>query len=268
MKDTYFRHKRKLPTGSPSTDKPVKWSLYQSLSFLDKVKHERSSKNTLDFDESQMSEIESEPVEVSESILDADDNIDSDDGIFTPSTSRASHSGKANNKSNPSIRESENASTTSFSRCSSAASFTPTLSSNTKRFRKNDTKDSFLKSFEERAQKRTELLAALHERTQPTELDEIDLFMKSISLTVKKLPQPLINEAKLGILTLVTNLESRAVSSSTTQASQYGSRTNNNPLLRDYFTSYSQQPLTAIPNSEFPETIESPDIDHITLQQI
>lgn len=37
--------------------------------------------------------------------------------------------------------------------------------------------------------------------------DDIDLFMKSIALTVKKLPPQMIPQAKLEILTLVTNLQ-------------------------------------------------------------
>lgn len=39
--------------------------------------------------------------------------------------------------------------------------------------------------------------------------DSVDLFFKSISTTVKKLPQRAVNEAKLQILTLVSQLEEK-----------------------------------------------------------
>lgn len=256
-----------MGTGSSALDKPVKWNLYQRLSFLDKVKHERSSKHTLDFDENQMTEIESEPVEANESTLDFDDT--DPDEMFNPSTSRVFESAKAN-KSIPDISKSDTTSTTTASRCSLAASSSTAISRpNVKRCRNNDSKDAFLKRVEERAQKRTDILQALHDRKEAPELDEIDLFMKSISLTVKKLPKQLINEAKLGILTLVTNLDARAMSSNTNQANQYNLSANNSS--GDYFQSYNphpQQSLTEIPNSHLSTATESSNIDDITFQQL
>ncbi|KAK5647829.1 hypothetical protein RI129_002721 [Pyrocoelia pectoralis] len=207
--------KLQLGTGSSTSDKPVKWNLYQRLSFLDKVKHERNSKQTLECHENSD---QTDPVESS-----------------NPSTQSAT-----TNKSNPETHRGSD-STPAVSRCSSAAS---SLSrSNVKRFRSNDSKDAFLKRFEERAQKRTELLEALQNQKEEIELDEVDLFMKSISLTVKRLPRPLINEAKLGIVTLVNNLEGRVMSSIGSHADQYHSSTNTS--LGHYFHSYvphQQQP--------------------------
>lgn len=53
IKDTYFRNKKKLKlgTGSSSSEKPAKWNLFEQLSFLAKIKHERKTKNTLTIDE-------------------------------------------------------------------------------------------------------------------------------------------------------------------------------------------------------------------------
>lgn len=40
--------------------------------------------------------------------------------------------------------------------------------------------------------------------------DEIDLFLKSLAISIKKLPQSLISQAKLKMLTIVTDLEHQA----------------------------------------------------------
>ncbi|XP_074034184.1 uncharacterized protein [Leptinotarsa decemlineata] len=255
IKYTYFHHRRnrKMGTGSSASDKPVKWNLYERLSFLDRVVQERSSKNTLNFDGSQLSEIESESVDNNESNLSVDDT--GPEELLDPSSSSALDS---DNQSYPNVRESDTISTTTASRCSSAASSTAiSARPNMKRSRSNDPKEAYLKRFEDRAQKRTEILQALQKQTEAPELDDLDLFMKSISLTVKTLPKPLINEAKLGILTLVTNLESRAMSFHTNQAHQYNSRYNlsANNRLGNYYQSYNphtQQPSSPIPSSQPP----------------
>lgn len=85
-----------------------------------------------------------------------------------------------------------------------------------------ESKDAFFSGFQERAQKRLELLEALQNKKQAAESeDDVDLFMKSVGLTVKKLPPAFVNEAKLGILTLVSNLQSKAMSSFISQTT-YG----------------------------------------------
>lgn len=129
--------------------------------------------------------------------------------LLDPPTSSALDS---DNQSYLNVRESHTISTTTASRCSSAVSYIAiSARPNLKGSRSNDPKDAYLQRFEDRAQKRTEILQALQKQTEAPELD-LDLFMKSITLTVKTLRKPLTNEAKLSILTVVTNLETRAMS--------------------------------------------------------
>lgn len=52
--------------------------------------------------------------------------------------------------------------------------------------------------------------------TQQKEEDDVDLFMKSIALTLKKLPSSLIPQAKLQILKVVTNLQESSAASTLT----------------------------------------------------
>ncbi|KAL1488929.1 hypothetical protein ABEB36_014715 [Hypothenemus hampei] len=189
VKDNYFRNKKKqkLGTGSSSLDKPIKWALYNQLSFLDKIKHDRS-----DF----------ENVVSNKSILD-DPDSDVHLNPATPSTSMSST--KITNTNSVEDWES-----LSGSRCS-----TPTLKSKVKRSQTRGLNTSSIAEFNARAQRRMELLEAIHNKTQRTETeDDVDLFMKSISYTVKKLPPAQITEAKIGILTLVSNLQTKAIQTS------------------------------------------------------
>ncbi|XP_071054637.1 uncharacterized protein [Onthophagus taurus] len=77
---------------------------------------------------------------------------------------------------------------------------TPTCSSSTP----SNAKAKLLHELEERSKHRLHVLSQL---THQKEEDEVDLFMRSIALMVKKLPPNLISQAKLQILTLVTNLQ-------------------------------------------------------------
>ncbi|CAH1960684.1 unnamed protein product [Acanthoscelides obtectus] len=89
IKDTYFRNrkKRKLGTGSAASERVIKWTLYDRLSFLDVIKHERESKNTLTEEEETpaYSETDYETQPTDESTLDDSDLLDE---YSTPSTSR------------------------------------------------------------------------------------------------------------------------------------------------------------------------------------
>ncbi|KAL1516155.1 hypothetical protein ABEB36_000074 [Hypothenemus hampei] len=207
VRDTYFRNKKKqkLGTGSSSLDKPIKWALYNQLSFLDKIKHDRRSKNTLDEEENLFSsqhESDFENVVSNKSILD-DPDSDVHLNPATPSTSMSST--KITNTNSVEDWES-----LSGSRCC-----TPTLKSKVKRSQTRGLNTSSIAEFNARAQRRMELLEAIHNKTQRTETeDDVDLFMKSISYTVKKLPPAQITEAKIGILTLVSNLQTKAIQTS------------------------------------------------------
>lgn len=109
---------------------------------------------------------------------------------------------------------SENDTLSSSSRCS-----TPLSNPKGKKIAPKMSRDAFYRGFDERAQKRMELLEDIQKkkRMSQSEEDEVDLFMKSISLSVKKLPPALVNEAKLKILTLVNELQEKAMSSFTLQ---------------------------------------------------
>ncbi|XP_060518312.1 uncharacterized protein LOC132697067 [Cylas formicarius] len=61
------------------------------------------------------------------------------------------------------------------------------------------------------------LLLDIHE-SENMEEDEIDLFMRSITATVKRLPPHLIPQAKLNILSIVTNLQLSTLTSLGSQA--------------------------------------------------
>ena len=72
------------------------------------------------------------------------------------------------------------------------------------------TKTDSTNAFEEKAQKRMAMLEDIHKRKRMAEAeDHVDLFMKSVSLTIKNLPplaQLIINKAKIAILTLRSKL--------------------------------------------------------------
>lgn len=76
-------------------------------------------------------------------------------------------------------------------------------------------KAKLLRNFEERSNQRLQMLTQL---TQQKEEDDVDLFMRSVAMMVKKLPPNLVNQAKLQILTLVSNLQESVTSSNNIQA--------------------------------------------------
>lgn len=67
-------------------------------------------------------------------------------------------------------------------------------------------KAKLMHNLEERSKQRMKIISQLTNQKKEED-DDVDLFMKSIALTIKKLPSQLIPEAKLQILTLVTNLQ-------------------------------------------------------------
>ncbi|CAH0563159.1 unnamed protein product [Brassicogethes aeneus] len=187
IKDTYFRNikKRKLGTFSASSQKPTKWTLFDRLSFLDSVKHERASKSNF-ADEEEETPLES-PNEMDCEIGPTDESTLNNSDLFerylSPSTSRTP--GTKFNK----ILDRDQESSTSESRSS-----TP-LQRNLNKYQLRVSKNSLIAQFEERSQKRMELLKAMHKKKDKTEPeDEVDLFMRSISMTVKKFPPALLNE--------------------------------------------------------------------------
>lgn len=90
----------------------------------------------------------------------------------------------------------------SHSNTPSSRSNTPTV---TGRLDKSiSAKSTLLANLQERSKKRMEMYSKLIDRDKE---DEVDLFMRSMALMLKKLTPNLINQAKLQILTLVTNLQ-------------------------------------------------------------
>lgn len=63
---------------------------------------------------------------------------------------------------------------------------------------------------DKRSKERTELMTQLIAKQNKDEYDEVDHFFKSLALSVKKLPPQLISQAKLKMLTIVTDLELQA----------------------------------------------------------
>ncbi|KAJ8927074.1 hypothetical protein NQ314_020505, partial [Rhamnusium bicolor] len=90
------------------------------------------------------------------------------------------------------------------SRCS-----TPMLKPKVRKSQTRGSKISSLLEFDERAQRCMDD-ETIHNNKRGAEKEDVYLFMKSISLTVKKFPPALINKVKLGILTLVDNLGLKA----------------------------------------------------------
>lgn len=73
-------------------------------------------------------------------------------------------------------------------------------------------KNKLLHSLEEQSIQRTKILSQL--TSNKKEDDDVDLFMKSIAVTVKKLPPTMIQQAKIQILTVVHDLEMQVRTSS------------------------------------------------------
>ncbi|CAH1953388.1 unnamed protein product [Acanthoscelides obtectus] len=197
IKDTYFRNrkKRKLGTGSAASERVIKWTLYDRLSFLDVIKHERESKNTLTEEEETpaYSETDYETQPTDESTLDDSDLLDE---YSTPSTSRRISDAMKLNK---------------------GLNKNPFQQNCGKRSQPRVSKLNTMAQFEERAQKRMELLETIHKKNISNSEDDVDLFMKSISFTVKKFPPAELNEAKLGILKLVSDLQLKLATQNSSQ---------------------------------------------------
>ncbi|KAL4153500.1 hypothetical protein QTP88_001333 [Uroleucon formosanum] len=68
-----------------------------------------------------------------------------------------------------------------------------------------------------RSKERNEMLSNIQAQNNllasqnPQQEDEVDIFLKNIAMTVKKLPSQVINEAKLRILTMVNEIEGKYV---------------------------------------------------------
>lgn len=89
----------------------------------------------------------------------------------------------------------------------------PPQSPSTSKSQKSSNKRKNLKVtelLEKRSKERTELMTQLIAKKNTDEYDDVDHFFKSLALSVKKLPPQLISQAKLKMLTIVTELELQA----------------------------------------------------------
>ncbi|CAH1979226.1 unnamed protein product [Acanthoscelides obtectus] len=191
IRDNFLKHKRKqkIGTGSAASAKPPKWALFEYLKFLDNVKSERQTISNVNeaatgIEENIDRELSEEEVDTS---LDVDNALVDDDLSSPPPSDYPRQEKKLR----------QNA--IDKSRSSTPDSYAGSTSS-----KRSQRKNLFLENVEERSKQRMQMLSAL---TQKPEDDEIDLFFKSIAMTVKKLPPHQIAKAKLGILTLVTELQ-------------------------------------------------------------
>lgn len=98
---------------------------------------------------------------------------------------------------------------------------------------------------EKRSRERTELMTQLIAKKNTDEYDDVDHFFKSLALSVKKLPPQLISQAKLKMLTIVTDLELQAADNRTHNVHRVSLQTNNSTSSSPYsnnFTQYSYSP--------------------------
>ncbi|KAG5880792.1 hypothetical protein JTB14_010458 [Gonioctena quinquepunctata] len=191
IRDNYHKHKRKQKqgTGSAASAKPPKWALYEYLKFLDNEKSERQSISNVS--EAATSIEENTNREHSDEEFDTSVDVDSvvDDDLSSPPLSDYPTLSKK-------LRQNV---ITDKSRCS-----TPESNAGSTSTKRTQRKNVFLENFEERSKQRLRMLSSL---IQKPEDDEVDLFFKSIAMTVKQLPPHLIAKAKLETLTLVTELQ-------------------------------------------------------------
>ncbi|XP_022160536.1 uncharacterized protein LOC111026715 [Myzus persicae] len=104
---------------------------------------------------------------------------------------------------------------------------------------------------EKRSEERTELMTQLMTKKNTVEYDDVDHFFKSLTLSVKKLPPHLISQAKLKMLTIVTDLELQAANNHAHNVHiipgnrrvslQSNNSTRSSPYSNN-FTSYSYSP--------------------------
>ncbi|KAL1516156.1 hypothetical protein ABEB36_000075 [Hypothenemus hampei] len=187
IRDNYLKNKRKQKqgTGSAASSRPTKWPLFEHLKFLELVKSERRRIHNFkenENDRNSQSEVfvDDASESGSQNIRDIEsDNIASPESVeFNIPSKRAKPNIDTSRSNSPSL---------------SGHLHTPSTSARSK----------LLNTLEERSKQRMEMLSKLTDQKE----DDVDLFMRSMALMVKKLPLNLINEAKFKILTVVTNLQ-------------------------------------------------------------
>ncbi|KAF0731668.1 Uncharacterized protein FWK35_00032855 [Aphis craccivora] len=118
---------------------------------------------------------------------------------------------------------------------------------------------------EKRSRERTELMTQLIAKKNTDEYDDVDHFFKSLALSVKKLPPQLISQAKLKMLTIVTDLELQAADNRThnvhiiPSSGRVSLQTNNSTSSSPYSNNLTQY-------SYSPPSLDSPSYSSIQQQ--
>nr|CAD7577129.1 unnamed protein product [Timema californicum] len=188
IKDTYNRRiKKGKGTGSSTSSKPEKWALAEMLSFLDKVKHKRLSISNIG-----INSVNSDSVEEGD-FEGIDVGIEESGGVIQNISDQSASSFAAI------INDESSTANWNLPR-SSDFSHLPT-----KRQKLNE---KIAKLIEERSCERSEILKLISQRRE----DSVDLFFRSVAMSVKQLRPELINETKMRTLQLVFEMESRNAS--------------------------------------------------------
>nr|CAD7431020.1 unnamed protein product [Timema monikensis] len=188
IKDTYNRRiKKGKGTGSSTSSKPEKWALAEMLSFLDKVKHKRLSISNIG-----INSVNSDSVEEGD-FEGIDVGIEESGGVIQNISDQSASSFAAI------INDESSTANWNLPR-SSDFSHLPT-----KRLKLNE---KITKLIEERSCERSEILKLISQRRE----DSVDLFFRSVAMSVKQLRPELINETKMRTLQLVFEMESRNAS--------------------------------------------------------
>uniref|UniRef100_A0A2S2N8X0 BESS domain-containing protein n=1 Tax=Schizaphis graminum TaxID=13262 RepID=A0A2S2N8X0_SCHGA len=175
IRDTYMKQKKKLSTGSATSEK-VNRTL-SHLSFMDSVEYERKTTSNVEKQLADNSFSTTEDGGDGETLIDIENDEDTSLESTKISTDLPSSYGKKR------IRSKED-------------KISQILAKRSKE------RDIILSKI----QAQNEILVSSISNQQE---DSVDLFFKSISTVVKKLPRHAINEAKLQILSLVNQLEDK-----------------------------------------------------------
>ncbi|KAF5271898.1 hypothetical protein FQR65_LT17532 [Abscondita terminalis] len=186
IRDNYMKHKRKkLGTGSSASERPPKWHLYKFLGFLGSVSHERQSINNTGIQNNTDTVCHEEVFDTMDSQNDNDFQED-DASLLSPTQNEFSDSDTAIKRLRVATPDSR--STTPNSGRASVIN-----------------KNKIMENLEQRSKQRLELLE--HLTKQKEKEDDVDLFMRSIAMTVKQMPAHKIARAKMNILQVVTELQ-------------------------------------------------------------
>ncbi|XP_050313471.1 transcription factor Adf-1-like [Anthonomus grandis grandis] len=183
IRDNYLKHKRKMPTGSCTLTKQPKWHLYKYLGFLNTVTYERPSITNTE-NEAHTSDHE-------------DDSHDNQFLLKANSPMTLSDSSHLS-ESEPAVKKYRKKTYSGRSREATPSSSRSGIS--------KKQKSQVLDNMDKRSQQRLKLLERIVKDTEKEE-DEVDVFMRSIAMTVKKMPEQKIAKAKLTILQIVNDLQ-------------------------------------------------------------